>query len=55
MCQDSSGHRQDRGTELLAACAVRRLPRRSLCRVPRRAFPSHTGRARRQVLHPGCV
>jgi hypothetical protein len=41
--------------ELLAACAVQRLPRRPLRRVPRRALPSGARRARRRVLHPGRV
>jgi hypothetical protein len=32
-----------------------RLPRRPLCRVPRRALPASARRTRRRVLHPGSL
>jgi hypothetical protein len=42
-------------TELLAVCAVQRLPRRALRRAPRRALPVGADRAGRRELHPGRV
>src|SRR5262245_33386736 len=40
-------------TELLAVCAVQRLPRRPLCRVPRRRRLSPSARRARRCPHTG--
>ena len=43
------------GPSALRKFTVQRLPRRPLCRVPRRRLPPRARRARRRVLHAGRI